>query len=304
VNPEERIQIKRIFLPELNAEIPFYHRYIGDETELWLYGSGLGEYTMFLQMGDCFLQLMEENDPGLGRIMMTLGHGQSAFMSFRGDYNVAWVWGVTPDRLAGYFGRLNVRPDLMLCSWDLTRQKAGYYGVPSMPMFSGVNPRVFKPLGLDRSGLGYAGIDNKGEAQKSIVIEPARQRGNFEWISGEKDPLLDIDGYNTWLNSKQIVMGMIHEDRHKTAYIPTRVIETLASGTPLITYEIRDMEEIMGMVYPFQTTSAEETTEIIDMILSDYEHYQMKFEMYSLAVREKHSYTVKLRNLFEELEKL
>ena len=304
MKPEDRIQHQKIFYPEHNAEIPFYQRYIGDETELWLFGSGLGEYTMFLQMGDCFLQMMEEHDPAMGRIMMSLGKGESAFMAYRGDYNVSWIWGVSPDELAGYFARLNVRPDLMLCAWDITRERAEEYGVPSLPMFSGVNPRVFKPLGLERKGLGYAGLDNKGKTQKSIVLEPAMKRGGFEWISKEDDPMLTIDEYNKWLNSKQIVFGMVAENRHNTVYIPTRLIESLASGTPLITYTLMDLGKIMGLDYPYQTTSAEETEELIDSIMTDYETVLKKFEMLSIEVREKHSYKVKLKQMFDKLETL
>ena len=97
---------------------------------------------------------------------------------------------------------------------------------------------------------------------------------------------------------------MIQESRQQIHYVPTRLIESLASGTPLITYRIRDMEKIVGIDYPYQTTSAEETTSLIDDILYDYETTMKKFEMYSLAVREKHSYIVKLKAIFKELEKL
>ena len=304
MKPEDRIQHQKIFYPELNAEIPFYQRYIGDETELWLFGSGLGEYTMFLQMGDCFLQLMEEHDPAMGRIMMSLGKGESAFMAYQGDYNVSWVWGVSPDELAGYFDRLNVKPDLMLCAWDITRERAEEYGIPSLPMFSGVNPRIFRPLGLERRGLGYAGLDNKGKSQKSIVLHPAMKYGDFEWISKENAPMLSIDEYNGWLNSKQIVFGMVADNRHNTAYVPTRLIETLASGTPLITYKIKDLEKIMGLSYPYQTTSAEETEDLINDILNNYDTVSKRFEMLSIEVREKHSYKVKLKRVLDKLETL
>ena len=294
----------RARLPDSGIDIPLYQRYIGDETELWLFGSGLGEHTMFLQMGDCFLRLMEEHDPAMGRIMMGLGMGESAFMTYKGDYNVAWVWGVSPDELAGYFAKLNIRPDLMLCARDITRERSEEYGVPSLPMFAGVNPRVFKPLGLERKGLGYAGIDNKGAEQKRIVLDPAIAHGDFEWISQEHSPMLGIDDYNTWLNTKQIVFGMIHENRQQTAYMPTRVTEALASGTPFITYKIRDLEKIMGLDYPYQTTSAEETEELIDSMLTDYETVLKKFEMLSIEVRKKHSYKVKLKQMLDKLETL
>ncbi len=301
---EDRIQTVKRYMPEQDVEIPLYQRYIWDETELWLFGSGLGEHTMFMQIGDCFLQLMEEHDPGLGRIMMTLGHSASAFMGYQGDYNVAWVWGVYPDNLRSYFSRLNVKPDLLLCAWDITRAMSEQYGIPSLPIFSGVNPRVFKPLGLEREGLGYAGIDNKGAEQKRIILEPAKEYGKLDWISKEHSPLLTIDEYNHWLNSKKIVFGMVSEDRHQTTYIPTRMVETIASGTPIITYKIRDFEKIMGIKYPYQTTSAEETKELIDSVLTDYDTVIKRFEMLSIEVRKKHSYKVKLQQIFDKLEEI
>ena len=44
-----------------------------------------------------------------------------------------------------------------------------------------VAPRFFKPLFLEREGLGYAGLDNKTDEQKHIVLGPALKRDDFEW---------------------------------------------------------------------------------------------------------------------------
>lgn len=284
-------------------EVPLYQRYIGDRTELWFFGSGIGEYTMFQQMGDSFLTLIDQGeDPELGKIMFSIGHGVTAYMAYRGDYNVCWIWAIAPKEVNMYLRGLSCKQNLLISSEPEINASAEVEGLASLNMCGGINPRLFYPLGLERRGIAYAGLDNKSEHQRRIVVEPAMRRGGFEWVSRFKDGLMTIDQLNRYYNTKQIMLGMVDENRHNLPYIPTRVMETLATGTPLITYRLYEHEKTLGFHYPYMTESAEQTTELIDRILGDFDTVLWEMKGYAQKVVELHNYEDKLRLIFKALK--
>jgi len=303
VEESNRIQYVRYTAPD-NTSSPLYQRYIGDKTELWLFGSGLGEYTMFQQIGDSFLGMVDAGkDPELGRVMIGLGHSDTAFMVYKGDYNVVWTWALPEYKLQPYLNRLLCKPDLFMSNEPRINEIMEHSGYKTLRMCSGVNPRFFYPMNLERKGIGYCGVDNKGKDQRDIIIKPA-QKYDFEWISRFGDRFLEITELNEWYNSKEIVLGMIHDDRQNISYMPTRVPETLASGTPLLTYRIHNLKDSLGFEYPYQSSSAEETAEMLEKMLNEYNAVLEEVRKYSEYVVEKHSYEKKLNQIFEELRKI
>lgn len=305
----ERVQstITKFSVDGAIHELHFYSRYFSDETELWLFGCGLGDQTLIYQLGGAFLDYVDYlGDPGLGKIMISLGHGASAFYPYRGDYNVAWAWGVKAEEIPTYLDKFQgVKPQLLLNAYRRMRKKAEELGYETLRFCSGVG-HSFNPLGLKREGLGYTGLDNKGEKQKSIVLAPAMKRGNFEWINREptQDSYLTVEGLNEWYNRKQIVLGMLSPDRLDMDFLPTRLFETLGSGTPFITYKLTGLEEHYGRDYPYQTTSREQTEQLIDEMLDDYEATLEVILDYSEYTHEHHSYFKRIQILINKLKEI
>jgi len=69
VDDKERIQGRQIEtqIDGHTAIIHHYIRFIGQGTELWIFGSGLGEHTLAQQIGDSFLSIVDKGeDPQLG----------------------------------------------------------------------------------------------------------------------------------------------------------------------------------------------------------------------------------------------
>ena len=54
-------------------------------------------------------------------------------------------------------------------------------------------------------------------------------------------------------------------------YMPSRIFETLATGTPIIAYKLHNFTKNMGFEYPYQTTSYEETEAHMDYIINNQE---------------------------------
>lgn len=303
---EERVQTFGVQEWHYNKlwEMHYYSRYIGENTELYCFGNGLGDQTCINQVGDCFLELMDEGeDPELGRIMMSFGGGSTSFKNFIGDHIVVWAWGVRPETLEGYLNRFQVRPELVLNPYSRIREQAEKLGYATLKFWSGVNPRMFKPLGLLRSGVGYSGRSKSAE-QYHVIIEPVSGRPDFEWRNkypNEKE-YLTIEQYNRWLNSKQVILGMIEEDRHDTEFVPTRLFESLASGTPAIIYEVKGVEEHLGFKYPYLSNSASKTAMLVNFIMDNWTVVHPKVLEWSRQVREKHSYKVRLKELFRKLK--
>jgi len=284
----------------------YYSRYIGKKTELWFFTAGLGDQTLAQQVGDCFLEYCDTiGDPKLGRIMFSFGLAESAMNPYRGDFNVCWPWGVTPEGLENHLSKIKVKQDLIIGPWPERRKAAEDMGLASHPFTVGVGPRFFKPLGLPRKGLGFAGLDNKTESQKHIVLGPAMKRDDFKWHAKTiDDKWLTIPQLNEWYNSKQILFGMIQEYRHRTDYMPTRMMESLASGTPIIEYRIPATPQYFGFEYPYMTESYEETEALINHILKNYDIVHENILRLSDYIRKEHNYTKKLGALFTCLRNL
>lgn len=308
VKPEDRIlTVGRGFMIDGKVvDTHYYSRYLEKHTELWFFTTGLGDQTLAQQMGDCFLEYCDTiGDPEMGRIMFSMGIGESAFYPYRGDYNVCWPWGVSVEDLEAHLTRIQVKQDLVIGPWSNMRERAEALGYATQPISVGVAPRFFKPLFLEREGLGYAGLDNKTDDQKHIVLGPALKRNDFEWhAKGIKDEWLTIPRLNEWYNRKKIVFGMIQEQRHRSQFVPSRFMETLATATPLIIYDIPLTEQYLGHKYPYMTKSYEETEDLMELILNDYEVSMTYMMNLSHHVRTEHSYTKKLGALFERLREL
>ena len=285
-------------------EVHYYSRFIGPETELWLFGNGLGDQTTMKQVGDAFLELVDEGrDPGLGRVMISFGHGSTAYLNYKGDYNVVWAWGVKPEELEHYLNNFQVKPDLILNPYHVILEKAEALGYATQRFWSGVNSRLFKPLGLRRSGYGYSGLP-KSKEQIDTVLGPVLGRKDFDWISrapNKNGQYLPIPDYVRWLNSKKLVFGMLDEDRHDVLLIPTRFFETVATATPIIYYRINGLKEHCGFDYPYLTESREQTEAFIEEIMGDYTRVQEYLLEKSRYIREHHNYKTRLTELFKTL---
>ena len=283
-----------------------YTRFIGDKTELWLFGEGLGERAMILELGDSFLQLVESGeDPGLGRIMMGLGENDAAQAVYKGNWNLCWIWGVDPDKIGLTIHYKSVKPQLILSSNAELRKRANEIGFETLPMHSGVNTRFFYPLNTPRKGLGYCGVDNKSAEQMSIVLQPAMAHGDFEWISKSVHVAFpECKPLNEWINSKQIVFGMVPEDRQRYGYLPTRFPQTIATEVPLINYKMPGVDEALGIHYPFYTDNPEQTTKNIDYILSHEDEVKKYMAKLGKKIRKEQDYRVKLREIFKRLKEM
>lgn len=302
MNPEDRIQTMT-WRMEDGTEVPMYQRYIGEETELWMFGSGVGEYTMFMQIGDSFLNLMDAGeDPCLGRLMCSIGLGITAQLAYKGDYNITWAWGLYPWEIENHIKKQNCRPDLFLSVDPKINLIAEKMGLTTMEFMAGVNTRFFHPLNLNRSGYGYAGVNNKSKEQKHAVLDPILKK--LEWIGQEKSELKTLPELNEWYNSKKILFGMVDEKRQNYSYFPSRIPETLATGTPFITYKSKNLEENLGIKYPWTTSSYEETCDLIELIEEDYVNTLSLFKKYSEHVAENHNYEQRLRMIFKKLREL
>lgn len=304
---ENRIsQASLIFESEGKRQrINHYTRFMGEETELWIFGSGLGEYALTRQLGDSFLNLIDNGeDPHLGRIMLSMGFNPASTRPYRGDINMVWAYGVNKDNLEEKIATIEgLKPDVVLSPHKPIRDKAEELGMKGIHMIAGVG-RFFKPLNLERSKIGFAGLDNKSRKQRDIVLGPALKRGDLIWISRtQSDVLLTLEELNKFYNTLKVTFGMIPEERHHMDYVPSRLFEVLASGTPLIIYKLHDFKKNIGFDYPYQTTSYEETEAHMDYILNNQERVLKECAGYSDYIREFHSYENGLRKLFGELKK-
>ena len=125
----------------------------------------------------------------------------------------------------------------------------------------------------------------------------------MEWIT--KDPAVSwktLPELNEWYNSKEILFGMVAENRHEVTFVPTRFYETIASGSPLIMYKINGIKECTDIDYPWLTESREQTEAMIDDILGNYEQATKKVLEWSEHIRTNHSYKMRLEELFKVLK--
>jgi hypothetical protein len=93
-----------------------YYRYMVENTDLYMFGCGLGDQAMIEQVGYSFLSYVDQHgDPDLGRICISVGTGRTAFLPYKGDVNCAWVIAFSdrPDWLRFYLDNVTIQPQLV-----------------------------------------------------------------------------------------------------------------------------------------------------------------------------------------------
>jgi hypothetical protein len=235
--------------------------------------------------------------------MLSLGFNPASLRPYKGDINIVWSYGVVPDQLESKLKEfIGIVPDVVLSPHKALREKAVELGKESYHIHAGVG-RFFYPMDLERTTIGFAGLDNKTKRQRNIVLGAAIERGDLDWRSRNKrEPYMTIPKLNEFYNTLKLTFGMIPEERHHIDYMPSRIFETLATQTPIITYKIHNFTKNIGFDYPYQTTSYEETKELMEYILDNHEEVMKEMKGYSDYIREHHSYEKKLSQLFKELK--
>jgi len=275
----------------------------GPETTIQFHVEGLGDMMILRQFERGFQAYLRENeDPGLGKVVVACGSMLAAFHPDRGDINLLWWYSFgrkddAPDEfLPWYLNEATVVPDAILCPSPLFQEEAERLGFDTLYFPIGV--QGFEPLGQPREGLGYAGSKNhKGKRKVEMVIGPHETDPDFEHVSHFVSPTQ----LNLWYNTKLATFGLTKEGQRRWGNVNSRVFETLASGTPLILEEHPYLEDVLGFEYPYQSSSREETIELVDRIRSDPEAALDEFETYSERVRENHSYERRVETLFDYL---
>lgn len=274
----------------------------GARTTLEMYLEGRGDRMIGRQVGQAFNRYLEKRgDPGLGRIVLSCGGRGSS--PVRGDLNLYWWWSfgprdVAPDRwLARYLDAVDVEPDVILCPSPETLEVAREAGWQTVHLPLGVGPE-FRPLGLNRSGLGYAGtVGHKPDEERERVLGPWLGTDQLEWVADIESPA----GLNLWYNTKLVAFGMTKPGQRAGGLVNNRVFEVLASGTPFVVSRHRGIEETLGFEVPFQTSSADETRELVEHIRERPDEVLARCREWSRRVRDEHSYTRRLERLFDEL---
>lgn len=282
-----------------------YIRFMGKKTELWFFGSGLGDQAIVCQIGDAFLKYVKDDDPGLGRLMFSVGIGPFAYHPWKGDLNLYWAWGgvMGDDWLEDYLGKVDIQPDVFLCPSQIIQEHVEDRGHAAIYLPAGVG-EVFKPLDLERNGLTYVGGRSKSKEQIDAVTGPYLDSPDFEHHGAYGSQFKTIEELNHFYNEKQIAFGMKLEANDRWGIMSNRVTETIASGTPLVQYGYDAIDETLGFHYPYQTFSRKETVAMVDEILLNYEEHLEIINSYSKIIRKKHNYKVRLKTLFDALEKL
>ena len=283
-----------------------YYRYMAEDTDLYLFGCGLGDQAMMEQVGYSFLRYIDETgDPKLGRICISVGTGGTAFLPYRGDVNCAWVIAFSnrEDWMTYFKSVVAVQPQLWLCPSKIIYDIVVDAGEEALylPLACG---EVFQPMNLPRKGFGYTGLDTKTQEQMDIVLGSVMNRDDFEWRGRTTEgPFFHLWELNEWYNSKLAVFGMFFPLSMQMGLVTGRVFETLGSGTPLICYENPAIDEILGD-YRYQTKSVEETEVYIDEILENREFVETYLQEVSKTIHEHHSYLNRLKMLFKRLEEM
>lgn len=280
-----------------------YKRYIAEDTDLWLFGTGLGDVALMTQIGEAFSDYVEKHgDPSLGNIMMSIGTTATSVYPYEGDINVWWASRDLEGSLDQYMKSTSVKPTHFLAPSAAIMELLSERGYRSLHLPFGVG-KAFKPLGLKRSGLGYAGDPIRPQMQVDAIVAPIIERSDFEWVAkNASDPWYTLERLNEWYNTKSIVFSMNHPILKTVGHLSNRFYETFASATPIITYINQALDEDFPD-YPYQSSSAEHTVELIDSILSDYEEVHRYFLGLSALVREKHSMLGRMETLMEWLKK-
>lgn len=274
------------------------------ETTLQFHGQGTGDLMIIRQVGRAFTEyLREHGDPGLGRIVVACGGFRAAFRPDPGDVNLYWWWSFgqlddEPERyLEQYLEEVSVKPDVILCLSERCQREARQLGYDTL--FLPLGTQAFQPLGLSRSGFGYAGSKrHKQDEQARIVLGPYRERPDFEWVSDFVTPAQ----LNAWYNTRLVTFGMTRDGQRRWGMVNNRVFETLASGTPLVLEAHPNVENVLGFEYPYQTSSRQETVDTVEEIRSNPAETVAMFDDYADRVRENHSYTRRVETMLSYLQ--
>jgi len=283
------------------VNVHHYQRFITEETELWCFGAGLGDQTVIQQVGLAFLEVAKEF--ALGKIMLSFGSTLSALHPYKGDFNVWWSWGDRPDYVDFYLQNAVVKPSLCLALSRKAEKEMAEKNLHTLHLPLGVGA-VFHPLNLERKGFGYAGLDIKSEQQKTMMLKPFLNNPEFEWhgkgLTNKIAGWFTLEQLNEWYNRKLIVFGMINERSVEQEFLPNRVYETLASGTPLVFPRIPAFKTFT-FDYPYLSSSVEETVEIVKMIQACPEKHLKRLNEIAVVVQKNHNYEDKVRLLLKTL---
>jgi hypothetical protein len=282
-----------------------YFRFAGGQTSLTIHTIGLGDVMIAKQFGRAFAAYLRDNgDPELGDIVLTNGGYAPKLTQDRGDHNLYWWYSFGPydDRQSEFADEflepnLDVDPDLVLCGSEriLAEAEAHGYDALSFP----IGQYGFEPLGLDRSGLGYAGSEwhKSGEKIKDLLGR-FRERPDFEWVSDLRTP----DQLSLWYNTRLVTFGITKEGQRQWGVVNSRVFETLGTGTPLIIEAHPTLDDVLGFEYPYQVSSGDEAAAIVEEFTANPAETLAEFETYAQRIQRDHSYLRRIERLVEALD--
>ncbi|RMB18225.1 glycosyltransferase family protein [Haloplanus aerogenes] len=273
-------------------------------TTLNVHAYGLGDVMMARQMAAAFgAYLREYGDPEAGIVSLSAGGFMPLSDIEAGETTVFWWYSFgpmddTPERFLDDVleSCADVEFDLLLCGSERIQEEARQAGYDTLYFPIGVYG--YEPLGVERSGMGYAGSKNhKNDEKVAMLMGPYADREDFEWV----DHFTTIDELNLWYNTRLVTFGLTKEGQRRWGVVNSRVFESLASGTPLIIPEHPTIDDVLGFEYPYQVSNAEETADFVDEILSDPDGTLETFRTYTERVREDHGYVRRLQTLFDAI---
>lgn len=293
LNPEG--EVYRCPAPGTTLRFQIHHR------------KSFGDRMMMYQATASFVEYLKEyGDPELGDVVITTGGFSPDVRQPVGDLNLYWWYSFgpfdeEPERfLDDYFHEnITVEPDVVLCGSKRIEREARQAGYETLYFPIGVDASLFRPLELERTGLGYAGSKgHKGDDEVEMLLGPFRNRADFTWV----DDLLTPGQMSLWYNNRLATLGLTREGQREWGVVNSRVFETLASGTPLVLHEHPAVDDVLGFDYPYQASSSREAVELVERIEANPEETLAEFAEYSERVREEHSYVRRLRTLVDHLE--
>jgi hypothetical protein len=276
-------------------------RWTAPRTTLQIHGAGLGDEMIIRQFGEAWVRyLRDEGDPELGEVVMACGGHLPSRRPQEGDVNLHWWWSFGPrDDEPGtfyewYLDETTVDPDLVLAPSPRCRREVEQLGLEAVEVPLGTG--AFEPLGLERSGLGFAGSrGHKKRDQVESLMGPFLEEPGFEWVSD----LVTPDQLNLWYNTRRATFGLTRHGQRSWGMVNNRVFETLATGTPFVLEEHPHVEEILGFGYPWQASGPDEARALVERVREETEEVLEEFRGYSEAVREEHSYDRRVRTVVD-----
>lgn len=255
------------------------------------------------QFGEGFAEhLAQYGDPGLGNVVVSCGGYKAAYEPEQGDVNCFWWWSFGPyddspdEFLEFYLEEVSVEPDVILCLSERCEREAQQLGFDTVNLPLGT--QSFRPLNCERAGLGYAGSErHKKTEQEKVVLGPYGNEDDFEWVSSFVTPTQ----LNLWYNTKLATFGLTKQGQREWGMVNNRVFETLASGTPLILESHPNVENVLGFEYPYQTSTRQETVDLVEHIRESPEETLAEYSTYSRKVKAEHSYTNRVKTLTNAL---